>query len=169
VNPATGAVLKTLDLTSIFAADNMGLCNFIDGLDFDPATGTLWVSPDIGCAFEFTNNVCSIGFAYNVDTSGKLLHRIQFPFGVSGVAKVGNFLYTATCGFAPGMRTIVKTSPDGEVVSSFPTVSVSGNHESAEDLSFDPVTFAPNCALWAVQTYGRDFDASLAAYQIACR
>ena len=41
VNPATGAVLKTLDLTSIFAADNMGLCNFIDGLDFDPATGTL--------------------------------------------------------------------------------------------------------------------------------
>src|SRR6266702_4347249 len=135
----------------------------------NPTTGTLWVSPDIGCALEFTNNACSIGFAYNVDTSGKLLHRVQFPFGVSGVAKVGNFLYTATCGFAPGMRTIVKTTLEGEVVSNFPTVSVSGNHESAEDLSFDPVTFAPNCALWAVQTYGRDLDASLAAYQIACR
>jgi len=47
-------------------------------------------------------------------------------------------------------------------------VSVSGNHESAEDLSFDPVTFAPNCALWVVQDYGKDLDASLAAYQIAC-
>src|SRR5438128_10521307 len=169
VNPATGAVLKTLDLTSIFAADNMGLCNFIDGLDFDSATGTLWVSPDIGCAFQFTNNVDSIGFAYNVDTSGKLLSRIQFPFAVSGVAKVGRFLYAATEGFAPGMRTIVKTTLQGKVVSSFPTVSVSGNHESAEDLSFDPVTFAPNCALWVVQDYGRGLDASLAAYQIACR
>ena len=168
VNPATGAVSKTLDLTSIFAADKMGLCNFIDGLDFDSTTGTLWVSPDIGCAFEFTNNACSVGFAYNVDTSGKLLHRIQFPFGVSGIAKVGNALYAATCGFAPGMRTIVKTTLEGEVVSSFPTVSVSGNHESAEDLSFDPVTFVPNCALWVVQDYGSNFDASLAAYQIAC-
>ena len=169
VNPTTGAVSKTLDLTPIFSADNMGLCNFIDGLDFDAATGTLWVSPDIGCALEFTNNACSIGFAYNVDTSGKLLQRVQFPFGVSGVEKVGNFLYTATCGFAPGMRTIVKTTLEGEVVSSFPTLSVSGNHETAEDLSFDPVTFAPNCALWVVQFYGGDLDASLAAYQIACR
>jgi len=168
VNPTTGAVVKTLDLTSIFAADNMGLCNFIDGLSFDPATGTLWVSPDIGCATLFTNNPCSIGFAYNVDTSGKLLHRIQFPFGVAGVAKVGNSLYTATCGFARGPRTIVKTTLEGEVLSSFPTVSVSGNHESAEGLGFDPTTFAPNCALWAVQDYGDNFDASLAAYQVAC-
>ena len=169
VNVATGAVLKTLDVTAIFAADNEGFCGAIDGLDFDLATGTLWVSPDIGCAFAFTNNVDSIGFVYNIDTSGKLLNRIQFPFGVAGVDKVGKFLYTATEGFAPGMRTIVKTTLQGNVVSSFPTVSVSGNHESAEDLAFDPVTFAPNCALWAVQDYGRDFDASLAAYQVACK
>jgi len=168
VNPTTGAVLKTLDLTSIFVADNMGFCDFIDGLSFDQATGTLWVSPDIGCASAFTNNPCSIGFVYNVDTSGNLLRRVQFPFGVSGVAKIGNSLYTATCGFAPGMRTIVKTTLAGQVLSSFPTLSVSGNRESAESITFDPVTFAPNCALWAVQDYGFPFDASLAAYQIAC-
>ena len=168
VNPSTGAVVKTLDLTSIFAADNMGGCHAIDGLDFDASSNTLWVSPDIGCAFAFTNNVDSIGFVYNVDTSGKLLQRIQLPFGVSGVDKVGKFLYMATEGFAPGMRTIVETTLQGKVVSSFSTVSVSGNHESAEDLSFDPFTFAPNCALWVVQDYGSNFDASLAAYQIAC-
>ncbi len=160
--------MKTLDLSEIFAADGLGGCNIIDGLDIDPATGTLWVSPDIGCNFIFTNNACSIGFAYNIDTSGNLLRKVQFPFGVSGVAKVGRFLYTATCGFAPGMRTIVKTTLEGEVVSSFPTISVSGNHESAEDLAFDPATFAPNCALWVVQDYGKNLDASLAAYQIAC-
>jgi hypothetical protein len=171
VSPTTGAVLKRLDISAIFAADGLGGCNIIDGLDFDPATGTLWVSPDIGCSFPITNNPCLVGFVYNIDTSGNLLQRIKFPCGVAGVAKVGNFLYTVqeqpTGG---GPRRIVKTTLEGEFVSSFNTTSVSGNHESAEDLAFDAVTFAPSCALWANQHYGStpDITASLAAYQIAC-
>src|SRR6266849_1789978 len=47
VSPTTGTVLNTLDISGIFAADGLGGCNIIDGLDFDQATGTLWVSPDI--------------------------------------------------------------------------------------------------------------------------
>ena len=65
-------------------------------------------------------------------------------------------------------RPIIKTTLDGTVISTFYTVGVSVRHESAEDLAFDPVTFAPACALWTVQDYGIPFDASLAAYQIAC-
>lgn len=169
VNPSTGAVLKTLDISTIFAADGLGGCNAIDGLDFDPATGTLWVSPDLGCSIGLTNNPCLVGFVYNVDTSGKLLQRIQFPCGVAGVDKVGKFLYTVQeQPNGGGPRRIVKSTLDGRFVSSFNTTSVSGNHESAEDLAFDPVTFAPSCALWAVQDYGSNADASLAAYQIAC-
>jgi hypothetical protein len=76
VDPSTGNVIKTVDISQIFAADQE--CNVIDGLSFDPSSGTLWVSPDVGCAFAFTNNVCSIGFAYNVDTSGNLIQRLQF-------------------------------------------------------------------------------------------
>ena len=75
VDPSTGNVIKTVDISQIFAADQE--CNVIDGLSFDPSSGTLWVSPDVGCAFAFTNNVCSIGFAYNIDTSGNLASAPQ--------------------------------------------------------------------------------------------
>lgn len=47
-----GTVLKSLNLTSIFAVDNQ--CGIIDGLAFDPSTGSLWVSPDVGCNFAFS-------------------------------------------------------------------------------------------------------------------
>lgn len=164
---STGGVIKTLDISSIFAADQE--CNFIDGLSYDSSTGSLWVSPDIGCAFAFTSNICSVGFVYNIDTSGNLLKRLQLPFGVAGVSKVGGNLYMVTCKQPDTpQRPVLKTTLDGTVISKFSTVSVSGQRESAEALAFDPVTFAPACALWVVQDYGFPFDASLAAYQIAC-
>jgi hypothetical protein len=171
VNPSTGAVLKTLDISAIFAADGLGGCNIIDGLDFDSSTGTLWVSPDIGCSFAISSSPCLVGFVYNIDTSGNLLKRLQLPCGVAGVAKVGQFLYTVQeQPNGSGPRRIVKTTLDGQFISSFNTTSVSGNHESAEDLAFDRVTFAPSCALWAIQHYGSapNIDASLAAYQVPC-
>jgi hypothetical protein len=167
VDVSTGFVLKTIDISSIFAADQE--CNFIDGLDYDSSTGTFWVSPDIGCANVFTTNPCGIGFVYNVDSSGNLIKRLQLSFGVAGANKVGSNLYLVSCP-SPGVpgRPIIKTTLDGTVISTFTTVSVSGHHENAEDLAFDPVTFAPACALWAVQDYGVPFDASIAAYQIPC-
>ena len=164
VDVSTGNPIKVVDISAVFAPDQM--CGFIDGLSWDTATGTLWVSPDIGCAFAFSNDPCHIGFIYNVDTSGNLLRRLQLPYSVAGVVKVGNNLYAVTCATSP--RSIYKTDLNGNVISSFGSISVSGNRESAESVAFDPVTFAPNCALWAVQDYGFPFDASLAAYQIAC-
>src|SRR6266704_5497298 len=167
IDVSTGFVLKTVDLSPIFATDQE--CAFIDCLDYDATTGTFWVSPDIGCAFAFTNDVCSVGFVYNVDSAGNLIKRLQLPFGVAGVNKVGSNLYMVSCKpqGATG-RPIIKTTLDGTVISTFYTVGVSVPRESAEDLAFDPVTFAPACALWTVQDYGFPFDASLAAYQIAC-
>ncbi len=167
VDVTTGNPIKIVDISSIFAPDQE--CNFIDGLDFDSSTGTLWVSPDIGCATAFTNNPCAIGFVYNIDTSGNLLKRLQVPFGVAGVAKVGSFLYMVTCGTSTsGGRLVHKTTLDGTVVSTFVATTITGNRESAEDLAFDPVTFAPKCALWIVKDYGFPFDGALGAYQIDC-
>ena len=167
VDVSTGFVLKTVDISSIFAADQE--CAFIDGLDYDSATGTFWVSPDIGCLTDVVSNPCTMGFVYNVDSSGNLIQRLQLPFGVAGANKVGSNLYLVSCK-PPGAtgRAIIKTTLDGTVISTFYAVSVSGQRENAEDLAFDPVTFAPACALWAVQDYGVPFDASLAAYQIPC-
>ncbi|OLE82520.1 MAG: hypothetical protein AUF79_19645 [Crenarchaeota archaeon 13_1_20CM_2_51_8] len=170
VNPATGNIIKTLDLTPFLTADGISPCAAIDGLDYDSSTGTLWVSPDIGCSIAVVSNPCTLGFVYHIDTNGNLLDHLRLPYGVAGLDKVGNYLYLVTCGGSAtsGQRVINKTTLDGTIVSSFTTVSVSGVRESAEDLAFDPITFAPACALWVMQDYGFPFDASLAAYQIAC-
>jgi hypothetical protein len=167
VDVSTGKPIKVIDLSNIFAQDQE--CNFIDGLSYDASSGTFWVSPDIGCATSFTNNPCSIGFVYNVDSSGNLLKRIQMQIGIAGVANAGNNLYMVACPPPTGgNRQVIKTTLDGAIISSFATISVSGQRERAESLAFDPVTFAPACALWVVQDYAIPFDASLAAYQIAC-
>ncbi len=167
VDVTTGNPIGAIDVSAIFAADQE--CGFITGLDFDTATGTFWVAPNVGCLSGIVPNACAVGFVYNVDTSGNLIRRVPLNFGVFGVAKVGNFLYVASCKVSPfPQRPIYKITLGGSIVSSFSTVSVSGHRESAEDIAFDPVTFAPNCALWGVQDYGFPLDGTLAAYQIAC-
>jgi hypothetical protein len=168
INVSTGFPIKVVDLSNIFAPDRE--CGIISGLDFDTATGTLWVAPNVGCLNPIVPNSCAVGFLYNVDTSGNLIRRVPLNLGTFGVAKVGNNLYISSCktsGFA--QRPIYKLALDGTPISAFSTVSVSGHSENAEDVSFDSVTFAPNCALWVVQLYGfPSFDVSLPAYQIAC-
>jgi hypothetical protein len=173
-------VLKSLNLTSIFAPD-VGLCGIIDGLAFDPSTGTLWVSPDVGCNFNFTNNICSFGFAYNIDTNGNLIKKIQFPFAVSGVAVANRMLYVAdrcepTTG-TEGFSLIDKVSPNGQVMSSFPIAQIDPK-SWAESIAFDPTTFS-TCAIWVMQAYhplGKigsvaSFldNADVAAYGIPCK
>jgi hypothetical protein len=167
VDVSTGNPIGGIDVSAILAQDQE--CNLISGLEYDASTGSFWISPNPGCLIPIVPNVCAIGFVYNVDSSGNLLKRLQLPFGVFGVAKVGSHLYMTSCQTTGHtQRPVIETDLNGEVVSSFDTVSVSGHHESAEDVAFDPVTFAPNCALWVMQLYGIPFDASLAAYQIAC-
>jgi hypothetical protein len=141
-----GAILKSLNLTSIIFPD-LGLCGIIDGLAFDTSTGTLWVSPDVGCNFNISNNPNCCGFAYQVDTSGNLLRRVQFPFGVSGMTVVGKNLYVVE----RFNGVIAKTTLEGEVLASFPIVHV--NPRSwVESITFDPTTFSAP-AIWAMQPY----------------
>jgi len=167
VDVSTGNPVKVVDLSNIFAADQE--CGIISGLEFDAATGSLWVTPNPGCLNGIVPNVCTVGFLYNVDTSGNLIRRVPLNLGAFGVAKVGGNLYISSCKTAAfAQRPIYKLALDGTPISAFSTISVSGNRENAEDISFDPVTFAPNCALWVMQLYGIPFDASLAAYQIPC-
>ncbi len=165
VDVTTGNPIRTVDLSDIFAQDQE--CGLISGLNYDSFTGTFWVTPNPGCLNGIVPDVCAAGFVYHVDANGNLVNRLQLSFGAFSVAKVGSYLYASTCQNAPP-RSIYKTTLSGTVVSGFPTVSVSGQHENAEDVTFDSVTFAPSCAVWVIQYYGFPFDASIAAYQIAC-
>ena len=172
VNPANGGtVLKTLNLTSIFAPD-VDSCGIIDGLAYDSSSGTLWVSPDVGCNFSVGGDQFSPGFVYQIDTSGNLLKRIEFPsFSVSGVAFSGKSLYVAD---RFGLS-IDRVTPDGSVVFSFPIAQVDPG-VWPESLAFDPSTFA-SCAIWVMQPYIPSHitgitptldHADLAAYSIPC-
>ncbi len=159
---ATPAVLKTIGLDPIFAPDHE--CAIIDGLAFDSSTGTLWVSPD-ACG-----NGCNFGIDYNIDTSGNLIRKIQLPFFVSGVAVAGKTLFVAHRCLPLGFDQI---DLQGNVISSFPMIQVEGTFQWPENLSFDPVTFAPTCALWAMEPYQFgdrvNFDAAtLIAYHVDC-
>lgn len=151
----TPTVLKTLDLSRIFGPDNE--CGFISGLDFDASTNSLWVAPNAGCQ-SGTSRICQIGHIYNIDTNGNLLRRVVVPFGTKGVSRVGSNLYISAC-VLNQPETIFKTTLDGTVISSFEVGTM-------EDSSFDPVTFAPNCALW-VQHRVPD-PQFLDAFQIGC-
>jgi len=172
IDVSTGNVIKTVDISAVFAPDQQ--CSSIDGLSYDSSTGSLWVSPDVGCNFVFTNNICSFGFVYNVDTNGNLIRRIQFPFAVSGVAVTGKSLYVVDrcegTSETKGFSFIDQVTPSGQVISRFPISQVDPN-TWAESIAFDPTSFAPNCAIWAVQPYSVPntiFAADLVAYQIGC-
>ncbi|TMI52109.1 hypothetical protein E6H13_07705 [Candidatus Bathyarchaeota archaeon] len=171
----SGTLLKSLNLTAIFDVDQE--CGVIDGLAFDPSTGTLWVSPDVGCNF-FASNICSIGFAYNIDTNGNLIRKIQFPFGVSGVAVANGNLYVADrcepTSPTRGFGLIDKVDASGNVVSSFPIAQLDPK-SWVEAIAFDPTTFG-TCSIWAMQPYpvgrfttqGSFEHADVAAYGIPC-
>ncbi len=155
---ATPTVLKTIELKKILAPDNE--CGFIDGLDFDTATNTLWVSPDPGCTLFPTPT----GFVYHIDLNGNLLSRLAFNFGISGVQLVGQNLYIVQ---RTGGNMIHKITLNGQIIASFIPATLSNDQTpSPEDLAFDAVTFAPTCALWANERGGGLF--VLTAYQIDC-
>ncbi len=170
-----GAILKSLNLTSIFAPDHE--CGEVTGLAFDTTTGTLWVSPYIGCLSGFISNTCSFGVAYQIDTSGNLIRRIQFPFALSGVAVAGDRLFVSercdSSRVVQGFGFIDQVAPDGKVIFSFPMAQV--NVKSwLESIAFDPTTFS-TCAIWAMQPYfGKGSfanivdNADIVAYGIPC-
>jgi hypothetical protein len=163
----TPTVLKTVDITQIYRTH--GACGFTDGLGYDPATGTLWVSPDpcnTGCS-------AGLGLVFNVDTNGNLLQSLQFPFGVSGVAIAGKGLYIVNrCAPNQHVVSIDQITTKGKMLSSFNITQVDP-HNWAESIDLDGSTFSPNCALWTMQPYPSTtgfstLPADIVAYQIAC-
>jgi hypothetical protein len=164
------AVLKTIELNDILQADDE--CSIIDGLGFSASSNTLWFSPDAGCAPH--NTFCQVGHVYQINLSGKLVSRLEFPFAISGDEIAGSNLYIVQRCTSPGTtpHIIYKTTLTGQIISGFPLATlVSGRTTTAEDIGFDPVTFASqaHCALWANERTGFSNPAlALTAYEIDC-
>jgi len=167
VNPANGAILSSCD----FAAANpgnpavftpgKGIGFFPDGLDWTGST--LWMSGEGG------GNPGN--WVAELNTSCGILNSFVAPphggDGTSGVAFVadpfnGNTLWHGVPGeFSGTGPSIFQTDTSGVPTgSSFPAIHL------VEDLAFDPVTFAPRCALWANEPAVSNNH--LTAYEIPC-
>jgi len=167
VDPTSGAILSSCNIATQNPSDPAVTSSPInigqkpDGLDW--TAGTLWVSSEI-----FPGN-----WVVNVDTSCKILSEFNPPAnqgampggdgGTSGVAFDGKNLWHPTRN-SPTNMLIFQTTTSGVLTGlSFLT----GQSQLTEDLSFDPITFAPNCALWgdsaAIGTPNH-----ITAYEIPC-
>jgi len=156
-------IVKEVDITSIILGN--GSCAAISGLYYNLKKDTLWVTPNACVGPGITNRNTS----YLIDTSGNLLRTISFSIPVAALTKVGdNFYVTNKGGYTTtGLQAIVQTNEDGNVITSF-----GGADERNEQTSYDPSTFAPDCALWTMHFFfnrtTNELDGNLNAYEIPC-
>jgi hypothetical protein len=168
VDPLSGAVLGG---TCDFVAANpgnpavpgpKGISFFPDGLDF--GGGTFWMSSE--SSGNPANWVAQLNTGCAI-LSSFIAPPISGTDGISGSAVVvdpfnGNTLWNAVEGDTnPGGSHIFQTDTLGAPTGpDFPAAHLT------EDLAFDPVTFAPKCALWGNEaTNGANH---LTAYEVPC-
>jgi uncharacterized repeat protein (TIGR01451 family) len=123
-----------------------------DGLEWDPEEDTLWYSPDVSCdVFEFglgtTHPLGALVSTVSPKNAGG-----EVDCRVSGIeVGAGNTLFIARNGEAE-IRRVDKTT--GAFISQFATTS-----GRVEDLSCDPVTYAPKEAILAKDAFSQLYEA----------
>jgi hypothetical protein len=161
VDPSSGAILGSCDFVAAnpgdpAVTDPNGIGNFPDGLDWSGTT--LWMS---GEGAGVPGN-----WVAELDTSCKIQKEFHAPThggdGVSGIAFVGDPFNGDSLWHAAPHSVIFQTDTAGALLGpSFSEIHLT------EDLAFDPVTFAPTCAVWANEASSTGVN-HLTAYEIPC-
>jgi hypothetical protein len=110
----------------------------LDGVEYDPGTNTLWISDDVGLTVY---NV-SLG---PVPPIGTVISSFTMP-GIgcnSGITVAGNTLWLVDIDIDLLVSQLIQTDFLGN-----PLTTISLDDYLAEDIAFDPLTFAPKCAIW---------------------
>jgi len=115
---------------------NVGICN-VDGLGYDRSNKSLYLGSDGGSTVYQVNS-----------TSGEMIRSFQTGFFRDGVEFDGRDVWTVDRN-----HVFHQFTTDGVEVFSFV-----GTDLFHEDLAFDPITFAPRCALWSVEAYAPTLD-----------
>lgn len=156
--PAVTGTVFQKDLTQD-ATCRGGNPGAIDGLAYFPASNSFTLSGD---AAKVAHNVTSAGGDGWVLGAG-------FPVAAagsdcnSGIARDGNGgAWYALLGTSGDTTTFVhRPTPDGT-----PDMSFQAAGFEAEDIDYDPVTFAPQCALWVNEATGGT--PQIRAYSVPC-
>lgn len=169
IDPTSGAILGgTCDFVAANPANPAvpgpkGISDFPDGLDF--GDGTFWMSGEGGS--NPGNFVAQLNMSCSILSSFVAPLALTGTDGVSGNALVpdpfnGDKLWNAVPGEGnPSGPHIFQTDTAGVPTGlDFPAIHLT------EDLAFDPITFAPKCAVWANEaTTGANH---LTAYEVPC-
>jgi len=130
--------------------------DYVDGVTVDQATDTLYFSTDAG----FT--------VYNVTKTGQFISKFSTPpsgsaqnGANSGLASDSDDLWLAFVLLFGSDKEIVQTDLSGNVLARFPTTNY-----NAEDIEYDPITFAPKCVLWSNEATGSRN--RIRAWEITC-
>jgi len=162
VNPANGAILSSCDFVAAnpgnpaVTTPGKGIGFFPDGMD--------WSGSSIWMSGEGASNAGV--WVAELNTSCVILSSFVGPTlagdGPSGNAFVGDsFSGDKLRHSLPHPKQVLETNTAGVLTgAAFPTL------RQEEDLAFDPVTFAPKCAIWGNEaTNGANH---LTAYEINC-
>lgn len=126
---------------------NVGGISLVDGLAYDGIDDTLYYSPDVSCdVYHFSNNGTLLNTVTPKNAAG------NSDCSVSGVVVgSGNTLYIGRDG-ASEIRRVDKVT--GNFVSNFATTA-----DRVEDLTCDPVTYAPKEAILAKDAFNGLYEA----------
>ncbi len=164
VDPVSRTVVSSFPTRSFTEGDGGFEGGLLDGLAYDSVTDTLWFSED-----QAVN-------IYQSTTSGAFVSSFTLPLVPelwdAGLTFDGNDLWLAirTGGFRgtdPGHfePTFYEFSTGGAVRSLFSPPG--GTTFGVEDIAYDPVTFAPKCALW-LASHGVSTPGQLTAFEAPC-
>jgi len=148
-SPGSGTEVYLIDPTTGVATDQFRTAGCWDGLAYDGADDTLWVSPD------------QSDIIYHYASSGTFIKSFSglraglAGFGNSGIAVGGAALYLSN---ADGGT--IYTAPKDFSTPPSPAATEPGQH--IEDMECDSVTFAPKDAMWVISA----FDRTVNAYEI---
>ena len=167
IDPVTGTATLKFDEAAFggIAADACvypGIVDkYIDGLALD-SDGTLWLSGDLARTI------------YHLNADGTLIASFSTPnYPATGSPGCNSGIEVAPGGYLElamlnpadfsdnQLVKVPKSSPAGATI---PTAS----NTNAEDLAYDPVTFAPKCALWVNPASAYTGPNVITAYEVQC-
>jgi hypothetical protein len=165
VDPASGAILFSCDFVAANPADpgvvtpGTGISTSVDGGDWSTTAKAMWLSS------EGSTNAGNWVVELNSTTCKVITEFIAPPKGTDGTSGLafmadpnGDKLWHA---HPNRPADIIQTNTAG-----ITTMLPFAVPYSTEDLAFDPVTFAPKCAVWGNQATGGPNH--LTAYEVPC-
>jgi hypothetical protein len=156
VDPVSGAATFQFSTLTATTGDGSSYDGYVDGLAYDPATDSLWMSNDL--ANSGTQGI------FRFSLTGTLVQQFLVDAstgGNSGIAINGGVLKLAFPN-TPEIRTYSTAWSNNALAT--PQATLSTGTSATEGMSFDSQSFAPNCAVWTNSAGPGD----ITAYEVPC-